>query len=63
MVYTFDSEIYSNLETILKNYVEQFNLLDNDLYSQYIQNKDAFTFLKNNIPLFEFPDKVIFTLY
>lgn len=39
----------------LKDYVEQFNADDQELYAN-IPNADAFDFLKNNIPLFDCPD-------
>jgi len=39
----------------LKAYVEQFNRDDEELYAD-IPNKDAFAFLKKNIPLFDCPD-------
>jgi hypothetical protein len=40
----------------LKNYVTQFNAVDEELYAN-IPNKDALAFLEKNIPLFECPDK------
>ena len=42
-------------ELKLQTYVEQFNADDEELYSN-IPNKEAYDFLKNNIPLFECPD-------
>ncbi len=41
----------------LQKYVEQFNADDEELYANTIPNKSALEFLKNNIPLFECPDK------
>jgi len=38
----------------LKGYVERFNAEDEELYAN-IPNKDAYAFLKNNIPLFDCP--------
>ena len=32
-------------ENLLKEYVEKFNKNDNDLYSQHINNKNAYDFL------------------
>lgn len=40
----------------LQKYVAQFNSDDEELYAN-IPNKDALTFLNENIPLFECPDK------
>ena len=44
---------------ILKEYVEKFNKNDDELYSQHINNKNAYNFLSENIPIIEIPDKVI----
>tara|TARA_A100001011_G_scaffold260132_1_gene268617 strand:- start:2615 stop:4276 length:1662 start_codon:yes stop_codon:yes gene_type:complete len=46
-------------EHLLKEYVEKFNKNDNELYSQHINNKNAYNFLLENIPIIEIPDKVI----
>ena len=40
----------------LKNYVTRFNADDEEMFSN-IKNKDAYAFLKNNIPLFDCPDE------
>jgi hypothetical protein len=40
----------------LKAYVERFNADDEELYAN-IPNSEAYNFLKDNIPLFECPDK------
>jgi len=40
----------------LQDYVTQFNADDEELYAE-IPNKEAFSFLEKNIPLFECPDK------
>jgi len=40
----------------LKSYVEQFNATDKELYAN-IPNTAAYAFLKENIPLFECPEK------
>ena len=42
-------------ESKLRDYVEQFNIDDDELYSN-IGNEDTFKFLQTNIPLFECPD-------
>ena len=47
----------------LQKYVGRFNSDDEELYSNAIPNKDAFGFLKNNIPLFECPDKNFERIY
>ena len=41
----------------LEKHVKQFNTDDNELYANTYPNKDAFSFLKANIPLFECPDE------
>ena len=48
---------------ILEDYVRQFNQNDNELYPQTIINENALNFLKENIPLFECPDKEIERTY
>ena len=42
-------------ESKLRDYVEQFNIDDEELYSN-ISNEETFKFLQKNIPLFECPD-------
>ena len=46
-------------ENLLKEYIEKFNKNDNELYKQDINNKNAYNFLLENIPIIEIPDKVI----
>jgi len=46
-----------------KHYVDQFNKDDEELYAQHIPNAQAWEFLKENIPLFECPDKDIERTY
>ncbi|MCL6265345.1 MGH1-like glycoside hydrolase domain-containing protein [Flagellimonas myxillae] len=46
-----------------QTYIERFNQLDNELYTQNIPNDSAFAFLSKNIPLIEFPDKDIEETY
>ncbi len=61
--------IQSNKKTsILKasdfeHYVDFFNENDCELYTQSISNELAWDFLKDNIPLFECPDKVLEMIY
>jgi hypothetical protein len=40
-----------------RSYVERFNADDRELFSNTIPNAAAWDFLKENIPLFECPDK------
>lgn len=40
-----------------KHYIDTFNEDDEELYVQHIPNEKAWEFLKENIPLFECPDK------
>lgn len=49
--------------SILSDYVDKFNAQDEELFSTYIPNKQAFEFLSSNIPLFECPDKVMEEIY
>ena len=46
-----------------RHYVETFNQNDNELYKQYIPNSNAWTFLEQNIPLLDCPDKEIEEIY
>lgn len=46
-----------------KHYIDSFNANDHELYPGYITNGAAWNFLKNNIPLFECPDKNIEEIY
>jgi hypothetical protein len=48
---------------MFKHYIDSFNVNDQELYPGYITNGEAWNFLKNNIPLFECPDKDIETIY
>jgi hypothetical protein len=47
----------TEMTATLKNYVEQFNAVDEEEGVNAIHNKDAFEFLADNIPLFECPDE------
>ncbi|MDQ1316785.1 MAG: hypothetical protein QG588_434, partial [Candidatus Poribacteria bacterium] len=40
-----------------KHYIDTFSEHDDELFPQHIQNEQAWEFLKDNIPLFECPDK------
>lgn len=46
-----------------QHYIELFNANDEAIYPAYIPNGAAWSFLKNNIPLFECPDKDIEEIY
>lgn len=46
-----------------KQYIDRFNEHDDELYVQHIPNEAAWTFLKDNIPLFESPDKAMEEIY
>ena len=46
-------------KNLLKKYVDKFNKYDHELYKQLIDNKNAYNFLLENIPIIEIPDKVI----
>jgi len=48
---------------VFKHYIDSFNANDREVYPGYITNGAAWNFLKNNIPLFECPDKDIETTY
>ncbi|WP_106831302.1 MGH1-like glycoside hydrolase domain-containing protein [Parabacteroides pacaensis] len=50
-------------ETVITRYVNEFNTADNELYKEAISNNEALEFLKNNIPLFECPDKSLERTY
>lgn len=56
------------IEEVLKwtdfdNYIRDFNEKDEELYIQYIPNKAAEGFLKENIPYFQCPDKELEKTY
>jgi len=46
-----------------KSYVDTFNADDNELYKQKYPNATAWDFLKDNIPLFDCPDKELEKTY
>jgi len=46
-----------------KSYIENFNANDNEIYKGSISNDSAWSFLKNNIPLLDCPDKNIEMTY
>lgn len=50
-------------EDKIDEYVTMFNKDDNELYKQYIPNEQAAQFLRENIPLFECPDKELEKTY
>ena len=50
-------------ENYFLHYIESFNQKDNELYIQHVSNDSAFTFLSENIPLIEVPDKDIEETY
>ena len=51
------------MESILRDYVMQFNSDDNETHKQAISNQDAFAFLLEQIPLFACPDKELEKIY
>ena len=52
-----------DLMTRLRNYVDEFNAQDEELYPQTIDNAGAFDYLARQIPLLDIPDKVIEKTY
>jgi hypothetical protein len=46
-----------------KHYIDSFNANDEELYVQYISNKESWNFLSGNIPLLDCPDKIIEQTY
>ncbi|MDR1815031.1 MAG: hypothetical protein LBR18_09335 [Tannerella sp.] len=50
-------------ETVVRDYVEQFNRTDNELYKQFIPNNEAAAFLSANVPRFDCPDKELEEIY
>ncbi len=46
-----------------KHFVDGFNRNDNELYTQFVPNAMAWGFLKENVPLFDSPDKEINEIY
>ncbi|MDR1602677.1 MAG: hypothetical protein LBS42_09655 [Tannerella sp.] len=47
----------------VREYAEQFNRTDNELYVQLIPNSEAAEFLSGNIPRFECPDRQLEEIY
>ena len=45
-----------NIENYEK-YITRFNQEDNELFKQHIPNSESWKYLRNNIPLFDCPDK------
>ena len=48
---------------IIKSYVDKFNAEDEELYVNFIDNKQAYKWLSQEIPVFECPDKDIEETY
>ena len=46
-----------------RHFIDAFNQSDTELYPQFISNRFAWDFLKDNIPLFDCPDKDINEIY
>src|SRR5271163_619826 len=46
-----------------KHFIDAFNQADNELYPSFISNEQAWDFLKDNIPLFDCPDRDIMEIY
>lgn len=46
-----------------RHYIDTFNQYDNELYVQQVPNAEAWTFIENNVPLLECPDKEIEEIY
>ena len=61
-VFSQDNSQFVRL-SVLSDYVEKFNLGDDELFSTYIPNSKAFEFLASNIPRFECPDKEMEEIY
>ena len=51
------------MKNLLKNYVEEFNRTDDELYVNDIPNAKAYEWLEDRIPLFECPDKQLEKTY
>ena len=47
----------------LRSYIDKFNINDQEIYTQLFENKDAFSFLSEQIPLIDCPDKEIEEIY
>jgi hypothetical protein len=61
----FPDKPYKNLipTSKVKEYAEQFNQQDNELYVQFVPNSESADFLTRNIPRFECPDKQLEETY
>ncbi len=47
----------------IKHFIDAFNQTDTELYPSFISNEKAWDFLKDNIPLFDCPDRDITEIY
>ena len=61
--YTQSRSLTSDLDALLRRYIEAFNAADEEIYVEDIPNSQAYTFLRNKIPLFTCPDKTIEEVY
>lgn len=57
------SSLTSDMETLLRRYVDTFNANDEELYVEDIPNSQAFSFLRSHIPFFVCPDKLLEEIY
>jgi hypothetical protein len=46
-----------------KGYIDTFNSNDEEIYTETFRNADAWLFLRDNIPLFDCPDKTLEEIY
>ena len=49
--------------SLLKSYVQSFNAADTEAVKNFVPNNEAYTWLSQNIPLFECPDATIQQMY
>jgi hypothetical protein len=42
-----------------KHYIDEFNINDRELYVNTITNREAWDFIKQNIPFIDIPEKVL----
>jgi hypothetical protein len=65
-IYTLNLHAQSNFVLKTKNYrsyIDRFNSEDNEIYKEHFPNDAAWTFLSQNIPLLDCPDKDIELTY
>jgi hypothetical protein len=61
--FAFPGQIYPQTIVLnresFKHYIDSFNVIDQELYPQYIPNNQSWKVLSENIPFLDCPDKMM----